>query len=274
MARFGVADAERLLAEGWRQGSVFKPNEVVALPAGCSQESLLVVVSQSCTVVSHDWTKDPVVEVAVASPSEKPYSKLHRSSEAVGKNYRTLLIPVDGEGFDCLLIDVYSRFFIPREKLLSFKPDFSTEPTTGLRVAAWMGRHFTRTALPDALVVKLKEAVLPLLEKTLRAKLGEAPIHEGVHAIYLKWDPDEEVDAYGVDILFVCESDAEADDLDQRLMEAFGGDDQIRHSADGLNVLITVSAAGATTIADVAERKRLSFFDYFTNLADSTEGDT
>jgi hypothetical protein len=265
----GFAEAERLLAAGWRQGSVFRPNRFVPLPDGFAQNAVLVVVSQSCTVVSQSWDKDPLVEVAVAVPGDRTFAKLQRSPEAVGKNYRTLLIPMDYDGGDCLSIDVYSRFFVRRDVLLQFGPDIASgSAEAGRRIASWMGRHFTRAALPDRLVRLLKDAVLDPLEKHLKAKFETGPIHEGVHAIWVRWEPDDEQGPYEMEFLIVCEDEDAAGNLDSLLTDTFGTEGPIRLETEEVRVSVNVTSAGGTTLADIEGHSRLSFFDHFTSLTD------
>ncbi|GAA3099905.1 hypothetical protein GCM10010520_51640 [Rhizobium viscosum] len=44
-------EADKLLAAGWRQCSTFYPNAVVGDDLGLPERSILVVMTQACTVV-------------------------------------------------------------------------------------------------------------------------------------------------------------------------------------------------------------------------------
>lgn len=267
MQELGVDEAERLLAAGWRQGSVFQPNDLVPLPEGYPDNAVLVIVSQSCTVVSQVWDKDPVVEIAVAVPNDKPFAKQERDPRAVGKNYRTLLIPVECGEADCLDIDVYSRFFVRRDLLLKFAPDVATgNADTARRIANWMGRHFTRVALPDRLVKLMKDTVFGPLEKHLNAKFGDGPIHRGVLAIWVKWEPDDEQGPYVIEFLIACENEDSANNLDALLTDTFKTEAPVKIKSDDVRVEMRITGAEGTTLADVEGHQRLSFFDHFTNL--------
>lgn len=269
MRELGIEEAERLLAAGWRQGSVFRPNEHVPRPDGYPDDCVLVVVSQSCTVVSQRWDKDPFVEVAVAVPSDKPFEKQKRGPQAVGKDFRTLLLPTACGDADCLVVDVYSRFFVRRELLLNFSPDIASGDVGGARrIANWMGRHFMRVALPDKLVKLMSDTAIRPLEKHLKAKFGEGQVHEGVLAIWVKWEPDDEEGPYEIEFLIVCEDDNAADNLDRLLTETFQTEDVLKINAGGLKVEMRVMSADSTTLTDVQGHERLSFFDHFTSLTD------
>jgi hypothetical protein len=263
----GVEEAERLLAAGWRQGSVFRPNEHVPPPDGCPEDGVLVVVSQSCTVVSPRWDRDPYVEIALAVPSKKPFEKQKRSPQAVGKDFRTLLLPAPCGDADCLVVDVYSRFFISRQLLLSFAPDVASgDSASARRLAAWMGRHFTRAALPNKLVKLLADSVTDPLEKHLRSGFGEGPLHDGVVAIWVKWEPDDETGPYDMEFLIACDSEEAANHLDGLLTETFGTEAPIKLESNEVRVQVRVQSAEGTTLADVEGHHRLSSFDHFTNL--------
>lgn len=267
VTELGVDEARRLLAAGWRQGSVFRPNEHVPPREGDPENAVFVVVSQSCTVVSQRWDKDPFVEIAVAVPSDTPFDKQKRSPQAVGKDFRSLLLPTACGEADCLIVDVYSRFFIPRHLLLNFVPDVAVGDTaTARRVANWMGRHFMRAALPNLLVELITDPVLKPLEKHLKAKFGDGPVHEGVVAIWVKWVPDDEEGPYRIEFLFACEDENAAANLDQLLTETFGTEDVVKLDTEAVVVEMRVMSADATTLADVEGHERLSIFDHFTSL--------
>jgi hypothetical protein len=267
----GVVEAERLLAAGWRQGSVFRPNEHVTPPDGFPDGGVIVVVSQSCTVVSPDWVKDPFVEVAVAVPSPQPFEKQQRSPQAVGKDLRKLLLPTSCGDADCLIIDIYSRFFVRRDLLLNFAPDIAAgDAAAARRIANWMGRHFTRIALPNRLVTLMKEIVTQPLEKRLKSKFGDGPVHEGVLAIWVKWEPDDEAGPYEITFLFVCEDEPAAEYLDGLLTETFGTEELVKIATNDIKVEMRVTSAEGTAFADVQDHERLSTFDHFTSLEEAT----
>ncbi len=73
---------EHLLASGWLQGAIFKSNDVVGV-RGNEAGTLLVVLTQSCTVVSSSLDRDPLVEVAVVTPEGKEYKP--KSQEGRGQ---------------------------------------------------------------------------------------------------------------------------------------------------------------------------------------------
>lgn len=110
----GEEGAERLLELGWRQGSLFDANQWVGLPEGGGEGDLLVVLTQSCSIM-----KAPVVEVAAARKVRKYQA---RSREAAGRNFAKLQIPVQGDGFAAVEVSAFARAFHPTEAFLNFAP--------------------------------------------------------------------------------------------------------------------------------------------------------
>src|ERR1017187_10195724 len=91
---FGDAEARRIHSAGWRQGSVFRPPAEFSVPLEFDRgREMLVVCTQSCTVVSERIEADPYIEFLVAEPVKK-YNQ--RSPEATGKNLRQFHLPISG----------------------------------------------------------------------------------------------------------------------------------------------------------------------------------
>src|SRR4051794_32022886 len=105
---FGQNEALSLLKAGWTQGSVFRPNDEVCPPgATASGDVFLVVCTQACSLVLPSLQKEPHVELAVARPVAKFSAK---AEAATGKDVRKFHLPVTGEAFPALEIDITSRF--------------------------------------------------------------------------------------------------------------------------------------------------------------------
>lgn len=85
-----ILDSKILQDKGWRQGSIFHPGDVLQEFA-LTEEELLIICTQSCTVVSSRYTTDPIVEAMVVKILAKYNPK---SFEATGKNQRKLHLEV------------------------------------------------------------------------------------------------------------------------------------------------------------------------------------
>lgn len=269
---FGPDAARALLAAGWTQGSVFRPNALVTIPEDLDRpDAHLVVCTQACSLVSPSLDRDPFVELAVAVPITR-YAP--RSEAATGKDVRRHHLPVAGAAFPALEVDINARFRVPREYLLAFAPDGPRASAEACRdLAGWIGRYYTRIALPDALVVRLKGSVFEILGRFLKGgPAGGGPKHhEGVHSIYLRWQPDAELAAsmpYAVDLLILCDEVAVADALGARLAET-GLDPDHRVERDGLSVHCSVQARSETLLTDLDGWTRLSEWDHMTGLGET-----
>ena len=88
---FGREQAEALLLAGWRQGALFAPNDKIPFPPATDGDgNILIVLTQSCTVVSERLNSDPVVEVATAKLLKNFNAK---DQAATGKSFRKLILP-------------------------------------------------------------------------------------------------------------------------------------------------------------------------------------
>lgn len=268
---FGHDEAQVLLEAGWTQGSVFLPNEHIRIPAHLDRDAAhLVVCTQACSLVSDSLAKDPHVELAVAVPVAKYSAK---SGPATGKEVRRYHLPVAGATFQVLEVDINARFTVPRDVLLRFSPSAARPPEDACRAfAGWIGRYYTRIALPNELVIRLRAGVSNSLEEFLRAaRAGSgARHHEDVHSIYVRWKPATELgpDAeYTVDLLVLCDDPAVADALEAKLGE-IGLDPGERARKPGLDVQCSIQARGETFLSDLDGWTRLTDWDHFSGLGE------
>jgi hypothetical protein len=150
MSEFGTVEAETRLASGWLQGAIFKSNALIGVPHGIEVGTLLVVLTQSCTVVSPSLARDPVIEVAVVTPEGKTFNP--KAQESTGKVFRKLSVPLGEHDPESGIVDINRRYFIPREALLQSKPDGpGMNAGIGKAIGGWVGRYYTRAALPNRL---------------------------------------------------------------------------------------------------------------------------
>ena len=113
------------------------------------------------------------------------------------------------------------------------------------------------------------------LERFLKSgPQGGAPKHhEGVHSIYLRWEPDDEIDeeaSYLVDFLILCDEPKTADALGAQLQSA-GLDPDGRVDLKGASVQCSVQARGETLLTDLDGWTRLSEWDHLTGLGATAE---
>lgn len=268
--RFGSDEAQALLEAGWTQGSIFRPNEHVSPPEGILSGGIfLVVCTQACSLVLPSLPKEPNVELAIARPLAR-YSP--KDGAATGKEVRRFHLPLAGET-PAVEIDITTRFNVPREALLAFKPDGPRASDEDCRnFAGWLGRYYSRIALPNALVVRAKAGLFSAVEGFLKASpsAGAPRNHEGVHSVYIRWSPNVEVGSgqeYQVDLLVLCDEPDVADRLGSRLKD-FGLDPDARVVKDGVSFFCEVKSRDETVLTELDGFVRLSEWDYFTALGE------
>jgi hypothetical protein len=272
---FGESEARRMLEAGWRQGSVCRPPADLAIPVPLDREAeWMVVCTQSCTVVSRSLVDDPHVEFLVAKPAE---SYNPSSQEATGKTPRRFHLPVSGRpGVAALDCDINRRFFVPRSLCLTFTPDagIMVSEEASRNLAGWISRYYTRVALPNELVIRAKN-LFDIIKTALKKSTGGGnKLSEFVDKIYVQWKPDGELQAglYEVNILFLC-SDRNADLLLDTLLEVKLKPFTEENGCDGIKLTYANTVRSETFISQLDGYKRLSEWDYLSNLGDIAESE-
>lgn len=255
--------ANEILERGWRQGSVFDPRgilENIPLMDG----ELLVLCTQSCTVVSPQFTKDPIVEGMVVKPLAEYRS---RGFEATGKNQRKLHIEViNHPQFKCIECDINRRFFFDREKLLSLKqlPEFVIGDNGSIKLSGWIGRAYTRIALPNLLVDRMKTDLLPIIQRCL-----QSPINESISHIYLDWQPRHDIsDLFKLRFIFLCYEPESAELLENTLLAKL--EDYLTETGkNGIKIIkIEFRTINETYISKLTGYERFSEWDSLSSYED------
>jgi len=261
-------EAAQLLKAGWQQCSTFYPNDKVGGDLGLSEGAILLVLTQACSVVSTPLERDPVLELIVGTKLQKFNP---RAPETRGGNARKLHVELGADGTRAAYeLDIYQRHFIPRSLFLNFSPNgpaCTEEDAT--RVGNWVGRFYTRTAFPNALVIGLRaEGFQKRLEEVLSkdAKNGET-VHEQVRAFFGAWSPNDETGPYTLELHIAVRSLDAVDELNEILNEAFG----IAHPEAELNlgcvvVTIYVHEASTLTLESVERLRRITDWDLLSGL--------
>ncbi len=274
---FGETEARLILDAGWRQGSIFRPPEDFVPVRFEHGREVLVVCTQSCTVVSPSIIANPLIEYLVAEPVEKYHP---RSNEAKGKNSRCFHLPVSGmPNAEALSCDINRRFFTDRRGCIRHVPENGLTPSEeGVRnLAGWIARYYTRIALPDELVAraKVKNGLFDIIQRALRTKIpsGEE-LSSAVEKIGVDWSSNSDLQGglYQVHILFLC-TDADADDqLGSLLNDPLSLFTQ-HDGHDGIKLVYDTKNRRTAFISDFDGYKRLTEWDYLSNLGDVAESE-
>jgi hypothetical protein len=261
---FGEEEANTLLKSEWRQCQIFRPNDTLPHP---EKDIFFVVCTQSCTVVSPDLTRDPFVEIAIGRPLRTFQAKNH---QARGKDVRKFHIPIIGADFEALEIDINSRQFVKRELLLVTETaGFTVSDKTRRDFAGWIARYYTRIALPNELVARLKP-ILKNLKQFLETKDGDqfVPHHEQIASMWIRFNPDAELhigETYTVKLLIVSDEPGAAEDYDRELHKLFG---RASLAIDGVAFSFDVNSLDETRLTDLDGYQRFTDWDYLSGMGD------
>ena len=274
---FGEAEAREILNSGWRQGSIFRPPEDFVVPVQFDRgREVLVVCTQSCTVVSERLNVDPSIEFLVAEPVKK-YKPT--SAEATGKNLRLFHLPVTGiQNIRAYACDINRRFLIDRKICLTHSPDVSVEVSgeSAQNLAGWIARYYTRIALPNELVRRAQKGLFAIIKSALQAKnTNGEELSSSIDKIGIGWSPNSEMQggAYEVDILFLCadsESDAKLNSLLTVPLTPFSEGD----GKDGIKLKYGNTVRNQTFMDAFDGYRRLTEWDYLSNMGDVAEDES
>ena len=273
---FGEAEAQQIKNSGWRQGSIFRPPENFVPVRFERDREVLVVCTQSCTVVSPNIAANPLIEYLVAKPVERYHPN---SDQAKGKNSHCFHLPVSGlPNAEALGCDINRRFFADRKECITHAPDNRITPSEeGVRnLAGWIARYYTRIALPDELVTRAKKGLFEIIQKALRTRnLSGEKMSDAVDKIYIAWSPNSDLQGskYQVGIQFLCRDADAAFELGSSLigpLEPFTEN----NGNDGIKLVYDAVDKTNTLISALDGYKRLTEWDYLSNLGDVAESES
>jgi hypothetical protein len=273
---FGETEARQILNAGWRQGSIFRPPEDFIVPVKFERDhEVLVVCTQSCTVVSPSLPANPHIEFLVAKSIDK-YRP--RSDEAKGKNLHCFHLPISGiPNTEAVACDLNRRFFTNRTECLNHSPDLGiTASGEGVgNFAGWIARYYTRIALPNELVNRARKGLFACIKNALDEKLESGDkLSNGIYKIYIDWTPDLDIQDgfYEVYILFLCAdvgTDIWLNSLLDVPLEPFTHND----GHDGIKLEYESKNTSETFVSEIVGYKRLTEWDYLSNLGDVAESE-
>lgn len=182
---------EEITAKGWWQGSVIPGSAFPKLHDGHDNIEWWLIASQTCDLHNSDFQKTPVFELVAASKIDHC-----DPSKIKGDSPRILHVEAQSSsGSVAFEISIQKRRWLPRELLAQFpKPNlnvrggYRSDGSDWLDVfSGWLGRSYTRVALPDEFNDALRNA---RIEQVLKEKLIKQK--NDLYGIYISIDPDAE----------------------------------------------------------------------------------
>lgn len=253
---------------GWRQGS-FVDVSTLTLPEkfpDTFDAPYVMICSQSCTAVSPCFVRDPYVELVVARPMRQYNPRL---DAARGKTPRTLHLQVEGGGdFVALEVSINDRFEVPRATLLELMPLSSISLQEGevIKLTNWLGRSYTRLAMPNALVEGLRDHFYKGFEKFLKIVLEDGErLNCYLDNIYISWEPDSEHDDYAVKLIMIADNEEVQRKFEEDYLPKISelmGDNEYGFKFTVMDCLLRKEVF----LSDLDGYKRFSHYDYFTSM--------
>ena len=181
--------ADEIRRRGWRQCSIaadplrdrLLKDELLR---DVSADDLLIIATQDCDLVCHSFETEPYAEIVIGRRVDTPDGNCR-----FGKNPRRLQFELSGTA-DTYEVQAISRISIPRDVLAEYVPDpeRKLDEATSRTIPEWLGKRYTRAALPDAFNERSRSAQAKIRDR-LKAD-GEL-----VEAIFLTVIPNAELPA-------------------------------------------------------------------------------
>lgn len=184
-------DFAPILAEikqkGWWQGSVIPASELENAGYACEEADFWIVASQTCNLYNHSLERAPVFEIVGARQVDTC-----DPAKSKGDDPRALHVQAQSEQLTIALdVDIQKRKWLPRECLARLPaPQYAIKDAPRSKgalanqwldnLAGWMGRSYTRIALPDEFNTALASSKL---KQVLEDKLTKDK--DALYGIYL-----------------------------------------------------------------------------------------
>jgi len=193
---------QRIKNNEWWQGSVIKASRLDDELKGESDDDYWVVASQTCNLYNENFERVPEFEIVAAKKVESANPAFIK-----GDNPRTLHARGRlGDDLAFFSLEIQRRAWVPRNLLAELgRPDFhlidepkDSDPSWLKNqwldtFSGWMGRSYTRVALPDDFNDAL---VSSKIKDVLHSKLTKHA--EKLYGIYISLSPDSDDPWQGV----------------------------------------------------------------------------
>ncbi|MEK6372190.1 MAG: hypothetical protein AABO58_05790 [Acidobacteriota bacterium] len=201
--------ADEIRRRGWRQCSIAADplRERLLredLLRDVTADDLLIVATQDCDLVCHSFETEPYAEIVIGRRVDTADGNCR-----FGKNPRRLQFELSGTP-DTYEVQAISRISVPRDVLAEYGPDpeRKLDETTSRMIPEWLGKRYTRVALPDSFNERSRVAQAKIRDR-LKAD-GEL-----VEAIFLTVVPNAELaphEAYSLVVRVVVREETLLDD--------------------------------------------------------------
>ncbi|MBF6647171.1 hypothetical protein [Methylobacter sp. BlB1] len=288
---------DKIIKCKWWQGSLISAGDIQNYLKDCKDVDWWIITTQACNIYNSNFEKVPVFEVVAACEIEECHPRMSK-----GDDPRILHVEVQfEEKIKALELDIQRRKWLPRALLAKLPaPKFHVRDVDqNIEIGwskkkwldnfvGWMGRSYTRLALPDDFNFALRKSKI---EDVLKEKLTK--YHEQLYGIYISISSytDEEWKGllgempapYLLEVMLVTYEDADPEDfknkLTKHLFEDEVSDPNAKETkitraklAERYQVHINKLAISAKTMAGVSllELKTYVRYTFVDHLSDSS----
>ncbi len=228
-----------------------------------SAEDLLIIATQDCDLVCHSFETEPYAEIVIGRRVDTPDGNCR-----FGKNPRRLQFELSGSS-DTYEVQAISRISIPRDLLAEYDPDSERDldETTSRTIPEWLGKRYTRAALPDAFNERSRAA---------QAKIRDRLKVDGelVEAIFLTVIPNAELpsnEAYSLVVRVIAREETLLDHaLEARMQDLAVRMTALFRKCKGITLIdCAVVSDEEFTFADMSRSVEWDVYDDLSHRAES-----
>ena len=251
-----MANRDRLIAKGWKQGTVLRTIETLTRDAryDTDENDLLLIVSQTCDLVMDSLETEPYFEVICV----RPLHRLPDGNYAGGKNARRLEFSYEFENIRTpnWSVVAHERHFVDRNLLQENVDPYDVIDDEQIlhMLLRWLTKRYTRHAFPDTFVKRFRQ-------KEDGFKKALKRLNPLISNIFIMLSPCfEDIDQeYGVNLILLMPSD-NFDDAEKHsaCSEIKNQIETLLNSCDG----IYVEDINVESMADVSLEYIQGFLDW------------
>lgn len=256
--------ADEIRLRGWRQCSIaadplrerLLQDELLR---DATADDLLIVATQDCDLVCHSFETEPYVEIVIGRHVESLDGNCR-----FGKNPRRLQFELSGTS-DTYEVQAISRISIPRDLLAEYAPDpeRNLDSVTSRTIPEWLGKRYTRAALPDTFNERSRSA---------QAKIRDRLKSDGelVEAIFVTVVPNAELpsnEPYSLVVRVVAREETLLDEtFEARLVKLSARMTDLFRKCEGITLIdCAVVSDEEFTFADMSRSVEWDVYDDLSN---------
>ncbi len=194
----------KLEEAGWRQGSVIRKLDLPALTKLDNiDETVVILISQSCDIANNNIKEEPFVEVLVCKSIDSSNGNFTFNKNPRKIHTELLLRTSDGDVFSSQFVEslAFRKILVPKAFFVGKIPDedIMMEEEQLNHLKNWLSARYTRSALPTEFNNRVNAA-----DKKDKRKKKAKSLNKHLSGLYVEITPDVEIEEnenYSVNLL-------------------------------------------------------------------------